>query len=96
MLLAFETQNRVDIEICLSSCVTNGQPDLECRAAAWEPGKERRGAKPLALKSVTWRAERFKSIEGLITFLLYQLDFLLGEHEWETTKSGETAPRVDG
>lgn len=89
MIEAFEKQNRVSIDICFGSAKTMEMPDIEARAAAWEPGTDRRGAKPLALKSVKWRAERFRTMEGLLTYLLYQLDFLLAEHEWGTAESGE-------
>jgi len=85
-LSAFEEMNRVRIEICLHHSTLNDLADITVTAKAWERGAERREAKPLGLVSVTWRAEGFKSLEGLITFLLYQLDFQLARGEFDAVK----------
>lgn len=88
MMAAFEEQNRVSIEIAFHRWTTNDTPDLSVIGKAWELGADRRVAKPLAFVSVTWQAGRFKTMEGLLTFLLYQLDFQLAVHEWG---NGDTA-----
>lgn len=85
MLSAFENQNRVSIEVCIHRWTTNDTPDLSVSGKAWGRGVDRRVARPLGFVNVQWQAERFKTLEGLITFLLYQLDFKLGEHELEET-----------
>jgi len=84
MLAAFEEQNRCVIEICFHRWTTNELPDLSVVAKAWEKTADRRVAKPLGFANVIWRAERLKTLEGLITYLLYRLDFSIAEHEWET------------
>lgn len=82
MIAAFEDQNRVSIEISLSRWTTGDMPDLSVVGKAWERDADRRVAKPLAFQNVRCRAERVRSLEGVVTYLLYQLDFLLAEHEW--------------
>lgn len=84
MLAAFEAQNQVRIDICLTSSVTDDTPDLCLTGKAWRKDSDRRAAKPLACQSVTCRRERVRSVEGVVTYLLYQLDFLLAEYEWES------------
>jgi len=82
MIATFEEQNTVTIEISVRRCNTGGEPDLSLTATAWQPNIDRRVVKPLALKNVKCRAEKFKRVESALSFLLYQLDFQLAEHEW--------------
>jgi len=82
MLAAFEDQNHSVIEICLHRWTTDEQPDISVVAKCWERNADRRVAKPLAFTNVIWRAERLKTLEGLVTYLLYRLDFLLAENEF--------------
>jgi hypothetical protein len=86
MIAAFEEQNHVSIELSLSRWKTGDMPDLSVVGKAWEKGADRRVAKPLAFKNVICRAERVRTLEGVVTFLLYQMDFLLAEHEWDATQ----------
>jgi hypothetical protein len=86
MIAAFEEQNHVSIEVSLSRWTTGDMPDLSVVGKAWEKGADRRVAKPLAFKNVICRAERVRTLEGVVTFLLYQMDFLLAEHEWDATQ----------
>jgi len=79
---AFEAQNSVRIVLTANSCLTGGLADIRWQAQALEESSENGEAKVLASASVTCLAGRYKSLEGLITFLLYQLDFKLAEHEW--------------
>jgi len=89
MLAAFEEQNHCVIEICFHRWTTAEQPDLSVVAKAWEREADRRVVKPLGFANVIWRAEKLKTLEGLITYLLYRLDFQLAENEWEgTNKKG--------
>jgi len=84
MLDAFEKQNNCQIEICIHSATTMEQPDLRVMGRAWEKGADRREAKPLGSTSVIWRAEKLKTLEGLITYLLYKLDFCIAENEFDS------------
>jgi hypothetical protein len=86
MIAAFEDQNRVRIEVCLTRWTTGDMPDLSASAKAWAPEADRRVQKPLAYQNVRCRAERVRTLEGLLSYLLYQLDFQLAEHEWDATK----------
>jgi hypothetical protein len=83
MLQTFENQNKVSIEVCLHRWTTHGQPDISVSGKAWAREADRRAAKPLGYVNVQWRAERFRSLEGLITYLLYQLDFAIASNELE-------------
>lgn len=87
MLTAFEEQNRVTIEICISKLLDSQLPDLRVIGKAWELAVDRRVVKPLASVSVVCRAERIRTLEGLVTFLLYQLDFQLAENDWGAGKN---------
>lgn len=89
MLAAFESQNRCQIEICIHSTITADQPDLRVIGKAWERGADKREAKPLGSASVIWRAERLKTLEGLITYLLYRLDFCIAENEFASVPKKE-------
>ena len=82
MLAAFEDQNKCRIEVTFSRWTTADHPDISVSAKAWEREADRRVAKPLGFTNVIWRAEKLKTLEGLITFLLYQLDFQLAENEF--------------
>lgn len=90
MLAAFEEQNRVRIEVSMMRWTSHREPDISLSAKAWELTADRRVAKPLAFRNVTCRAEGVKSLEGAITYLLYQLDFQLAEHEWGRNDSGDS------
>lgn len=85
LIAAFEEQNTVFIELYVRRCTTKGEADLCLTASAWERNADRRVAKPLAYQSVRCRAELFKRMESAAFYLLYRLDFLLAEHEWEKT-----------
>lgn len=82
MIAAFEDQNHVRIEVCLTRWTTGDMPDLSASAKAWEPEADRRVAKPSAFVNVRCRAERVKTLAGLISYLLYRLDFQLAESAW--------------
>lgn len=83
MLEAFEKQNNALIEVSMKLSLTGDMPDLSLTAKAWARDADRRVAKPWASSNVICRAERVRTLEGLFTFLLYQLDFQLGEREWQ-------------
>jgi len=87
MLAAFEEMNRCRIEVTFSRWTTAEKPDLSVVAKAWEKEADRRVAKPLGFVNVIWRAERLKTLEGLITYLLYQLDFQLARNEFESVST---------
>lgn len=83
MLVAFQSLNTCSISIEMRAEPTGNGPDLFVRAMAWEKSADRRVVKPLASVSVQWSREQFRTLEGLATYLLYQLDFQLASHEWE-------------
>ena len=87
MLAAFEEANHCRIEVTFSRWTTAEQPDLSVVAKAWNREDDRRVAKPLGFVNVIWRAERLKTLEGLITFLLYQLDFQLASNEFASANT---------
>lgn len=87
MISAFEKQNHVTIEVTVNLVETNEDIDLKLCAKAWEQGADRRVHKPLASKSVLCRAERCRRLEAVFTYLLYSLDFMLAEHEWDAAKN---------
>jgi len=89
MIAAFEDSNHVRIEVCLTRWTSEDMPDLSACAKAWELDADRRVAKPLAFQNVRCRAERVRTLEGLLSYLLYQLDFQLGEREWESVKNNK-------
>ena len=89
MIAAFEDQSRVSIEISLTRWTTGNMPDLSVVGKAWEKDADRRVAKPLAFQNVICRAERVRTLEGVVTYLLYQLDFLLAQREWDVTNENK-------
>jgi len=82
MLSIFDKQNRTRSTIEICGWTTGGEPDLSITAKSWSPEDDRRVAKPLALVNVLWRRERFRTMEGLFTYLLYQLDFQIADVGW--------------
>jgi hypothetical protein len=88
MLSAFDKQNRTRSTIEICGWTTAGEPDLSITAKSWAQEDDRRVAKPLALVNVQWRRERFRTMEGLFTYLLYQLDFHIAEVGWGENNSG--------
>lgn len=89
MMEAFEAQNRVRILLTATSCLTSGQADIKWQAQAIGEDAGSSVAPVLASASVTCLAGRLRTMEGLITFLLYQLDFQLAEHEWQKNAQAE-------
>lgn len=85
MLAAFEDINKVRIELCFARWTTEGNADLSVSCKAWEQNADRRVARPLGFVNAQWNVGKWKTIEGLLTFLLYQLDFELGRHELDGT-----------
>ncbi len=83
MVKAFESQNRVVVEICLLAGGTEELPDLIAEGRGYTSATADVERALLASVKCRWRAERFKSLEGLLTFLLYQLDFALASYEME-------------
>jgi len=92
LLYAFEEQNDIRITIELSSCLTGDTNDLCVIGKAWSPTQDRRARPALASQSVRCLGERAASLKALIFYLLYQIDFQLGEREWEKTKASEADP----
>lgn len=88
----FQEQNDCLIYVELSSVETKGMPDIAARAYAWPKNSDRRGARPLALVSLTWREGRYKSLMGLVFYLMYHLDFKLAGAEWDTVEGGSKPP----
>jgi hypothetical protein len=83
LVAAFEMHN--SCIITLSSCLKlhSGYLDLEWRATAYPGPKDDLGATGSALASVAVWGGAFKTLKGLHSHLLYQLDFALAEHEFD-------------
>jgi hypothetical protein len=91
-MTAFAEQNDCEIYLELTTAKHKDGPDIAARAYAWPKNSDRRGARPLALVSLTWREGRYRSLTGLLFYLMYHLDFKLAEYEWGTTKGGNEPP----
>lgn len=91
-VVAFEEQCRCRFILTMRSCPDATEPDLWWEAKA--VGIEGASVVPVLLASAQCRCgqEQYRTMEAAILFLLYQLDFQLGEREWAKTRSGETAP----
>lgn len=89
MMEAFDAQNRVRTVLTGEACLTGGLADIRWQAQAMSLETESGEVSVLASVSATCLQGRFRTLEGLISYLLYQLDFQLAEHEWEKIKPAE-------
>jgi hypothetical protein len=83
LVAAFEQHNRCRITLSCSLALHGGYLDLEWRAAAFEMTPHDQVVTGLALASVTAWAGAYKTLKGVLTFLLYQLDFALAREEFD-------------
>ncbi len=85
----FEMENNVRLTFVGAFCLTGGLSDLVWSLTAFPREVESGEVKTLASVSAKCRAQGFKTLGGLLFFLLYQLDFQLALGEFDSiTKSG--------
>ena len=88
LIAAFEEQNGVRVSLRMGLVTRGIASDLTVVGEVWDRNQESGEAKPLASQTVLCRRERFRTMEGLFTFLMYQLDFQLAELEWAKSRPG--------
>lgn len=82
MLCAFEKQNTVVITIHCNTVRRNGKWDIIWVANAVPANAANMAAQFLGSASALCWASEYKNLMGLVTSLLYKLDFQLAELEW--------------
>lgn len=92
---AFERDTLTRIQVTLTYENLNGTPDLCVDGEAYPRGTDPREAKPLASTKSHWRTDRFKSLESVIFYTLYTLDFQLGSPELDQIEISEADPPDD-
>lgn len=68
--------------------VQRGRPELLVYLHAFPLGSERTAVVPLASVSCRCSVTRLATLQGVITFLLYQMDFQFGQVDAEKPGSG--------
>lgn len=81
LLWAFEKENQVHIEITLSTVVKGNGAALVATAAAYNNHVDPVVRARWVLVSAALPVKEYKSMMGLLTGLLYRLDFEIGEEE---------------
>ena len=93
MVAAFEAQNTCRITLSGSLQLHRGYLDMEWRAQAMSSASEAPEAYSLVLANASVWAGDFKTLMGLLTRLLYALDFALAEREFNrVAQRAETPP----
>ena len=77
----FEELNQVTLILSIASSGTPASPDLIGLCNAYTTKDVAAGAVPLASASARCSALRCRTLMGLFTYLLYQIDFQLADHE---------------
>lgn len=83
LVAAFEQHNSVKIALCASLALHNGYLDLLWMATAEDRTPPDRVATGLDLVSVTEWGGAYKTLMGVVSRLLYALDFALAEKEFD-------------
>ena len=83
LVAAFEQHNSCKITLSCSLALHNGYLDLEWKAVAFERKPADPAATGLVLASVQVWGGAYKTLKGVATFLLYQLDFALARDEFD-------------
>jgi len=83
LVAAFELHNSCTITLSCWLALHNGYLDLEWEATAREKNSIAREATGLVLASVRVWGGGYKTLKGVHSFLLYQLDFALAAHEFD-------------
>jgi hypothetical protein len=86
VLRAFEHTNSVMITLTGRSVLTKAGEDLQWEAKAWETQPTLSGRQLLASASVRCLEKRLGTMEAVVLQLLYALDFMLGEREFESAE----------
>lgn len=85
LVAAFEQHNSVKIVISCSLALHHGYLDLEWSATALTAEKRDREVTGLGLVSVQEWGGGYKTLMGVVTRLLYSLDFALASAEFDKT-----------
>lgn len=88
LLIGFEQDNKVNVEIHLASVRTEGKWDIAVSATAHDLGYEIGAVPPLASASVTCLVTGLRNLRDVVTRALYVLDGQLALQEFDklTTK----------
>jgi hypothetical protein len=86
LLRAFEKQNTCMITLTGRSVERVGKLDWQWEAKAWATEHTLSGRQLLACANVRCGEKRLLSMEAVVLQLLYALDFMLGQHEWESVE----------
>jgi len=81
LLLAFEQSNQVHIDISLSLSTTGKRGAMVAAAVAYNVHADPVVRARWVLASCVLPAQEYRSLLGLVTGLLYRLDFEIGEEE---------------
>lgn len=85
LLSAFGEMNGVELLFMLQLKSPNGRPQLEAVMSCWTAGRSEAALDGSDYASVRCWAKEYTSLMGLVTTLLYKLDFELAEREWQKT-----------
>lgn len=84
LLAAFEQQNKCKLTLSVCLKLKNGYLDTEWTMTATDQEHQSLVQLPLGLGSVAVWAGDYKTLMGLLTRLMYSLDFQLALNEFET------------
>ena len=79
---AFQLHNTVRIVITMTVETHDGKPDLKVTGEAWDAAQVSVEPVPSDYTLATLWGSDYVRLMGLLTRLLYVLDFKLGEREW--------------
>jgi len=79
---AFQLHNTVRIVITMAVESHNGKQDLKVTGEAWDKDQGSADPAPSDYTLATLWGSDYVRLMGLLTRLLYVLDFKLGEREW--------------
>lgn len=83
--LAFEELNQVRLSLRMSAAGVEDAPDILLAMEAHGRDSEVGGQASLVSVSVRASSLNARTMEGALSYVLYQIDFLLAEREWVET-----------
>lgn len=89
VMLAFESMNRVRLEVRLSRVDVAEASDLAITVVAHPMEGEIGEVVPLASVSVRCSAMNLRTLDSAVLAALYQLDFKLAEHEFASAETNK-------
>ena len=84
LLIGFEQQNKVELQFRLALSTEPKHRDIVVTAAAYPPEDALMAQPPLAFASVECLATGLRNLRDVVTHALYQMDFQLALHEFES------------